>query len=116
MMNILEEMALTISDLEDNQEELQELATIIDEDLGALEDDFYDFDDEDDDDFEDDEFYEVTCPNCGDTICLDEDTLLEGEISCPNCKEQLEFDFSDLEHDHDCECGCHSHAKEEDAE
>ena len=59
-------------------------------------------------DFDDEVFYEVTCGKCGETICIDEDTLLEGEIICPVCSEVLEFDFSDLDCccGDDCDCGC----------
>ena len=57
-----------------------------------------DFEDDDDDYLdEDDNFYEVTCPSCGETTYMDENTLLEGSISCPKCGEELEFDYSDLD-------------------
>ncbi len=54
------------------------------------------------DDDEDEEYYDITCPSCGDEFSVDEETLLEGGIECPNCGEHLEFD---VECD-DCECGC----------
>lgn len=45
---------------------------------------------------DDDEFYyEVTCPNCQETICLSEDIIEEGQIDCPNCGECLEFDINE---------------------
>jgi uncharacterized Zn finger protein (UPF0148 family) len=50
--------------------------------------------------------YEVTCPNCGNTITVDFDVIQSGEIPCPNCGENLEFDLSCLE-DEECDCGCH---------
>ncbi len=37
--------------------------------------------------------FEVTCPNCGDTIQLTDEMLTEGNITCPNCGEILEFNF-----------------------
>ena len=74
---------MSISDLEDGYAELSDQIDAVDEDLDALEQDFYE--DEDDDDDEDEEyFYEVTCNKCGNKICLDEDTLLSGPIHCPN--------------------------------
>ena len=106
IIDTLDEIAMAITDLEENQDEMNELVSIIDEDLGELENDYYDLDDddEDEDDFSDeDEYYEVVCPTCGDTICLDEDMLDEGEISCPNCGEHLEFDLDELD---GCDCGC----------
>ncbi|MDR0914716.1 MAG: hypothetical protein LBM65_06110 [Oscillospiraceae bacterium] len=58
-----------------------------------------------DDDYDelDDEYYEVTCGKCGESICFSEDILLEGSIECPNCGEPLEFDFSSLEDDDESE-------------
>ena len=37
--------------------------------------------------------YDVTCPNCGETITFDEETLDRGSIRCPSCGETLEFDL-----------------------
>lgn len=111
IVDILDDMALSISDVEDGIEMLSEQVEGIDEDLEELIDDIYEEDDEDEDfDEFDGELYEVTCPRCGDTICVNEDMLDEGEIDCPGCGETLEFDFSGtLE---DCGCGCdHNHEK-----
>lgn len=111
MSEVMHELVLYVEDLQSQVDELTELCDILDEDLGAVEDDFYDDEelddvDEDDDDEEDDwdeddfddddELYEVTCPSCGDTILLDEGMLEEGSLNCPNCDELLEFDFDDL--------------------
>ena len=103
IIDALDDVSMAITDLEENQGEIEELVSIIDEDLGELEDDYYDLDDEDDSDDED-EYYEVVCPKCGDSICLDEEMLEEGEMSCPNCGELLEFDLDDL-----AECHCDDH-------
>lgn len=101
--DILQELALSVEDLEEEIDEVVELVDTLDEDLGELEEDYYEFDD--DDDCEDcdeeydseDEFYEVICPTCGDTICLDQEMIEEGSINCPNCNESLEFDFDEEE-------------------
>ena len=45
-------------------------------------------------------YYDVTCPVCGNTICLDEDLLQMGEMECPNCGEHLEFDIDYMAEDH----------------
>ena len=47
--------------------------------------------------FEDDEEdeYEVECPNCGNTIYMDEDLLLEGSIECPECGETVELEVEE---------------------
>jgi len=102
MADILQELALSVEDLEDEIDEVVELVDTLDQDLGDIEEDFYDLDDEDDDYEElstDDEFYEVICPTCGDTICLNQEMIEEGSINCPNCDETLEFDFDDEEED-----------------
>ena len=115
MSDVLSELVLYVEDLQSQVDELTELCDILDEDLGAVEDDLYEDDDEfdcgkcgecydddedDDDEYDfdedDDELYEVTCPTCGDTILLDEGMIEEGSINCPNCNELLEFDYDDL--------------------
>lgn len=108
VVDILDDMALTISDVEDGMDLITDQIEGIDEDLEELMEEVYD-DDDDDDDFDDDfdgELYEVTCPSCGDTICVDEDMLDEGEIDCPGCGETLEFDLDGVLDE--CDCG-HDH-------
>jgi hypothetical protein len=114
MADVMQEMVAYIEDLQGQVDELTELCEILDEDLGSVEEDFYDFDeDEDDEDDEDDDFdddydddddfddddeelYEVICPTCGDSILLDSGMLDEGSMACPNCGENLEFDLDDI--------------------
>ncbi len=114
MADVMQELVMYVEDLQAQVDELTELCDILDEDLGMVEEDFYDVDgcscgcddecdccgdDDDDDEFDfddDDELYEVTCPTCGDTILLDEGMIEEGSIDCPNCNELLEFDYDNL--------------------
>lgn len=105
IIDLLDDMALTISDMEDNVNDMADQIDAVDEDLGSLEEDFYEEDDSDDDDDEDgdDCYYEVTCPNCHETICLSEEIMEDGQMECPNCGETLEFDFDEEE---GCGCGC----------
>ena len=115
VIEVLDDLALSVTDLEDAVEELGEVVDAIDDDLQDVEGALYDEDDEDDDedyfddydefDDEDEPLYEVQCPTCGDTICVDESMLCEGEIDCPNCGENLEFHLDDLDCEGDCE-GC----------
>lgn len=103
MADILQDIALSVEDLQDQIDEVVEVVDTIDEDLGDIERDFYEIDDDDccDDDCDcyddDDELYEVVCPSCGDTICLNEGMVEEGSMTCPGCGELLEFDFEDEE-------------------
>ena len=50
LLDVLDDVAFTVSDLEDEVAELCEQVDSIDEDLGALEDDLYEDDDDEDDD------------------------------------------------------------------
>ncbi|WP_295616700.1 CD1247 N-terminal domain-containing protein [uncultured Intestinimonas sp.] len=105
MIDILEEMGMSIEDLEEN-------ATALGEELDAVSDDLADveeavFGDEDEDDEcccdEDEDFFEVECPNCEQPLVIDEDVLEAGVIECPNCHSQ--FAVSDEDED-GCGCGC----------
>ena len=96
IIDALEDLALSISDLEEGYDDICDQVDAIDEDLDSLEQDFYEGL-EDDEDF----FYEVTCPTCNETISLSEEMLLDGQVECPNCGESLEFDLDDI-----CEEGC----------
>lgn len=102
IIDVLDDMAFSIADFEDGLEEVADQIEAIDEDLDSLEEDFYGDDDDDDDD--DEEIYEITCPSCGEEVCLDYDTISEGSIECPNCGELLEFDLDDCECGGDCTC------------
>ena len=105
MMDLLDEMALSLSEVETSVDEMADQLDEVDEDLGTLEEEFYGIgddddeeDDDDDDGFDDDtEYYEVTCPTCNQTVCIDEDMAAEGSMDCPNCGEHLEFDFDENE-------------------
>ena len=70
--------------------------TLLDEDLGMVEEDLYcdeddeedfdddDFDDEDFDEDDDDECVSVECPSCGEEVFVDE-TMDFDNINCPSC-------------------------------
>lgn len=97
IVDVLKDIAEEINYLSEDQEDLKELIDEIDEDLGALEEDFYDEDycccDDDDD------LYEFECPSCGETICLeDEDFEEDASLSCPACGTPIELEF-------ECDCG-----------
>ena len=112
VLDLLDDMALSIADLEDETAQIGEQVDMIDEDLSDLEDDYYDLDSDGEDDedgcgcgCQDESLYEIVCPKCGDSIYVD-----EGSMHCPNCDELLEFDLEGLEEDEEeedgCGCGC----------
>ena len=106
IIDLLDDLAMSLADLEDGYSDMADQLDAGDEDLGSLEDDFYG-DDEDDEDDEDTCYYQVTCPNCHETICLSEDIIEDGQMDCPNCGETLEFDIDECDDD-GCDCGCES--------
>jgi phage FluMu protein Com len=95
IIDLLDDLTLTVSDLEDGLEILNEQVDAVDEDLDDLESYVYEELDEDYD--EDDDYFEIECPKCGEVVCVDEGVLEDGSINCPNCDELLEFDI-------DCDC------------
>ena len=108
MIDILDDMALEMQDLRDEQYEIEEGLDAVSDDLSDVESFIYEAFDEDDDEDEDDEpVYETTCPNCEEPIYFDEDILADGSVECPNCGEKLEFDLSSLEDGccGGCSCG-----------
>lgn len=111
MIGILEEVALSIEDLEENAAALGEEIDAISEDLSDVEEVVFD-EDEDDCCCDDDDFFEVECPNCGAEIDIDEDILEAGVVECPSCGDKFAIDLSDEEED--CCCGHHhDHGEEE---
>ena len=115
IVDLLQEMTTSISDLEENAIAVSDELDEIEEDLDAIEeflmdedddDDFEeDYDDDDDYGFADDDgedfdyddevVYDVTCPTCGEKLQLDEETILGDPIHCPKCNELLEFEFDE---------------------
>ena len=96
VMDVLSDVALSIEDLEATVTEMGEQVDTIDEDLDALETEFYD-------DEYDEDFFEIKCPNCDEEFMVDGDTLYDGGIDCPNCGTPLEFEIDDCDDD---ECCC----------
>lgn len=114
IVDLLQDMAEAISDLEENAIAVSDELDEIEDDLDAIEEflmeecdcceddddeDDYDieddFDDDEDFDYDEDVVYDVTCPTCGVELHLDEKTILEGSIKCPQCNELLEFDLDE---------------------
>ncbi len=120
MADLLDDLCVSLEELEDRFDEMSEQVDEIDEDLGNVEEDFYGLEDDEcgcghhhHDDFDDAEF-EVECPSCGRTIQLNDEMLEEDSIVCPNCGETLEFDFDDDEEADCCEADCCGCKKEDD--
>lgn len=92
MIGIMEEMAMSIEDLEENDLDLGEEIDVLSDDLADVEAVVFD---EDYDEDEDEDFFEVECPNCEEPLVIDDEALAEGMIECPNCQEKFSLDLSD---------------------
>jgi len=83
IIEVLDEFADSVVELEEEQEQLEDYLETIDEDLYHLEGEIYEDDDLDD-------FIEVRCSKCGETVYFDshipedEDVV---EVICPTCDE-----------------------------
>ena len=101
IIDVLDEMAEEILDLEEEMADVEEGLDAVSDDLSEVEETLYELEDEFDDDDDEDEDEEedcfmTTCPACEEEIFFDETVLEDGEVVCPNCGEKLEFDLSDL--------------------
>ncbi|MBR2935239.1 MAG: hypothetical protein IKB79_06640 [Oscillospiraceae bacterium] len=93
MIGILEEMAMSIEDLEENDLDLGEEIDALSDDLADVEEIV--FGDDMDEDEDEDDYFEVECPNCAEPLVIDDEVLAEGMIQCPNCEEKFSLDLSD---------------------
>ena len=97
MIGILEEIGLSIEDLEENTQALGEEIDVLSDDLSDVEDVVFDEDedeDEDDEDYDDD-WFEVECPTCEEPLVIDDKALADGMIQCPNCHDKFALALSD---------------------
>ena len=123
LVDIIDELALSLADaeddiaaLQDEVDDMEEHIDAVDGDLADVEEIVYDeFDDEydddfdscegcggcDDDDFEDDGLYEIECPECGEVFTFDESAFDDDEpLTCPKCGYVIdEIEIEDEEDD-----------------
>ncbi len=110
LIDLVNEMADEVSQLEQCYDDVCDQIDAIDEDLSGVEDllcDEYDgeYDENNCGDCNycsadsTDTAYEVICPTCGTEIGLTEDSLNTGGIECPECGEAIEFDYDEDELD-----------------
>lgn len=111
MMDILEHIALNTEECDESIQALADQLDDVSDSLGMLEDyvysDEFDFDDDEDDAeealaaLEEDGFFELECPNCGDTLVVDKGVLDSGHVSCPGCGQEFEIELGYEEVDED---------------
>lgn len=105
--DLLEDISLSVLDLEDGQSYLEEYIDELDADLGEVERDVYECEDDDcdccdccDDDCDCDcdcDCFATVCPTCGEEVYFDADTE-DDVIICPSCNTEIELeDIEDIE-------------------
>ena len=97
MIGIMEELAMSVEDLEENALNLGEEIDVLSDDLADVEDVVFE-DDEDEEDYDDD-WFEVECPTCGADILVDDEALADGEVECPECGTRYAMELSDDDED-----------------
>lgn len=103
MLDVLSDIAENLSEVDDELNDIADVMTDLEESVADLEDIVYDIDDDDDDEYDDyddfeddlDELYEITCPACNNTICIDYEQAATSAMDCPNCGQHLEFSLED---------------------
>ena len=105
MIGILEEIGLSIEDLEENALALGEEIDVLSDDLADVEAVVYDDEDDfdEDEDEVDDDWFETECPNCQEELLIDSDALDLGVIKCPSCGTKYSLDITDDEVEPDAE-------------
>ena len=95
IVDALDLVAEEISDHEDTLADLDDSVEEIFENLDEYDDFLYGDEDEDEEDeFDEDDFFEIVCPNCGETIYFDQDMLDTPDgLICPNCNEPIELNI-----------------------
>jgi DNA-directed RNA polymerase subunit RPC12/RpoP len=118
IIDVLDDVALAVDDVEEVQEQLSEQLDEMDEDLAEIErlvfvededEDYNDADededgndedgeDEDNDEDEDDDTVtEFDCPHCGKSVVLEEAFINKDSILCPHCHKEIEIEWT-------CDC------------
>ncbi len=93
MIGILEELAMSVEDLEENALNLGEEIDVLSNDLADVEEAVFDEDGEE----YDDDWFEVECPTCGADIMVDDEALADGEVECPSCGTRYAMELTDDE-------------------
>lgn len=101
IIDVLDQMAEQLMDIEEAQADLEEYVESIDEDLYELEGDVQG---EELGDMEGIDYIEVECPNCRDMVTFDADIVDDEdiiEVICPSCDEVVYINDEDIMKTHE---------------
>lgn len=119
IIDVLDDVAISVEEVEDEQKALLDDIDDLDERLEDAEDCIYedcdcDCDCDDDDcccgcEDEDIDYTDLECPNCGTEIELDSAIIDEDKsvLICPECHNEIEIEW--IDDDEECCCGCCDH-------
>ena len=98
LRGILDALGAVAEALEEHDETIDDLSDCIDGIYDELDDIETAIDDEFDGEMDEDDFIEVVCPHCGETVYFDEDMIDSDDgLICPNCNETIEFEIPGLD-------------------
>lgn len=94
LRGIIDTLGAIAEALEEQDESIDDLSDCIDGIYDELDDIESVIDEEFDGELDEDDFIEVNCPHCGETVYFDEDMIdSEDGLICPNCNEAIEFEI-----------------------
>ena len=103
IIDVLEDVAISVDDVEEVQEQLSEQLDEMDEDLAEIERLVFDEEcdceecEDDEEEEEDETVNEFDCPNCGESIVLEDAFVKKDSILCPHCHKEIEIEWT-------CDC------------
>ncbi|KYH29807.1 MULTISPECIES: CD1247 N-terminal domain-containing protein [Clostridium] len=85
MSDILMDIAVKIDKTEDSISEINEYVTVLDENLGNIEEEIYGFEEEEEE-FNSYDYVDIECNKCHEILAVEKEFLNEeDELKCPNC-------------------------------
>ncbi|MCR4434255.1 MAG: CPXCG motif-containing cysteine-rich protein [Clostridiales bacterium] len=104
LIDVMDDFAIAVDDLEELHDQMSEQLDSIDEGLAEVERAVFDDEEDEDEEDEEDGFIEIECPHCHEDIHISADMMDEEKntVECPNCHETIELHW-------ECDCEEHKH-------
>ena len=101
VLDVLREVGQQLDGMDAAMDQFDEELDTLGDAVADLEEAVFDDEDEQDADFggEDGEedFFEITCPTCGEDLLVDDEALAAGVVDCPACGGKFALSFEDEE-------------------